>query len=282
MSSQKKITQGPQTDFQLQPARIRRGKTKPVVPPGKIEPKRIDWKFSFKAASKQEGGLAGALRGVRKEGDSWGDPQDLPKTVQDAAKVPRGWGTPNSLWVQQSRAWAVTHRAAFRWILPNQTILSLSLSLPESLFTVDCSLFSLRLCPILFTVLLKCLALRKSCRGESKAKRTHPRTKREGNGFSPCIHAKKKGRKWFSFTPGAGNSTWRELGLGTSCPAAAQLWWQQDGHHHAAQGPGLVGLCFPSFQGGFGWDKAGKTMERPNGEHKCHISTCWLHLAACA
>lgn len=89
MSSQEKITQGPQTDFQLQPARIRRGKTKPVVPPGKIEPKRTDWKFSFKAASKQEGGLAGALRGVRKEGDSWGDPQDLPKAVQDAAKVPR-------------------------------------------------------------------------------------------------------------------------------------------------------------------------------------------------
>lgn len=39
---------------------------------------------------------------------------------------------------------------------------------------------------------------------------------------SPHASTHKKGRKWFSFTPGAGSSAWRELGLGTSLGTGAR------------------------------------------------------------
>lgn len=98
-------------------------------------------------------------------------------------------------------------------------------------------------------------------KGRKRFSSTHTHTKREGNGFPSLqgLEAQPGGSCWAA----AGDEP-RYAGMGTSCPAPAPLWWQQDGHHHAAQGPGLVGVCFSSFQGGFGWAKAGKGTERPN------------------
>lgn len=65
------------------------------MPPSKTEHKWADWKFSFKAASKQEGSTVGAAcmaafdYGASQRAGKWG-PRDPPKPLQDAASSALG------------------------------------------------------------------------------------------------------------------------------------------------------------------------------------------------
>lgn len=66
------------------------------MPPSKTEHKWADWKFSFKAASKQEGstvgaaGMAAFAYGASQKAGKWGYHGIHPKPLQDAASITLG------------------------------------------------------------------------------------------------------------------------------------------------------------------------------------------------
>lgn len=140
------------------------------MPPSKTEHKWADWKFSFKAASKQEGSTVGAAStaafayGASQRAGKWGYHGIHPKALQDAASITLGLlGTVHCSPVPAClQAQAVTQLMSDGFCLIRQFFFPFLLSflLPVPLFTVNCSLFSLHLRTILFMILLKRLPSR--------------------------------------------------------------------------------------------------------------------------